>query len=59
MLAGSGALRPGLSVDDGRDGLWTLTSLAVFDMLVGTCGWSIGYYEQWLSRQLSHLLLPD
>jgi AcrR family transcriptional regulator len=59
MLAGRGALRPGLSVEDGRDGLWTLTSLAVFDMLVGTCGWSIDHYEQWLSHQLSRLLLPD
>ena len=59
MLAGRGALRPGLSADEGRDGLWTLTSLAVFDMLVGTCGWSIERYQQWLSHQLSHLLLPD
>ena len=59
MLAGRGALRPGLSVEDGRDGLWTLTSLAVFDMLVGTCGWTVERYEQWLSHQLARLLLPD
>jgi AcrR family transcriptional regulator len=59
MLAGRRALRPGLSVDDGRDGLWTLTSIAVYDMLVGTCGWTVERYERWLADQLAHLLLPD
>ncbi len=58
MLAGRGVLRPGLSVEDGRDGLWTLTSLAVFDMLVGTCGWSVERYERWLADRLIDLLLP-
>ena len=59
MLAGRGVLRPGLSVEDGRDGLWTLTSLAVFDMLVGSCGWSVDRYERWLADQLICLLLSD
>ena len=50
-----GALRPGLSVEEGRDGLWTLTSLAVFDMLVGTCGWTVERYEAWLADRLADL----
>ncbi len=58
MLAGRGALRPGLSVEDGRDGLWTLTSLAVHDMLVVTRGWSAERYERWLAEALAALLLP-
>jgi hypothetical protein len=38
MLAERGSLRSGLSVEEGRDGLWTLTSLAVWDLLVTTFG---------------------
>lgn len=58
MLGDRGALRPGLSIADGRDGLWTLTSLAVHDMLVVTRGWSAERYERWLAEALAGLLLP-
>ena len=58
MLAGRGVLRSGLSIEDGRDGLWTLTSLAVHDMLVVTRGWSVEGYERWLAAALAALLLP-
>ncbi len=58
MLAARGALRPGLTVDDGRDGLWALCSLAVYDMLVTTSGWTPDHYEQWLADGLQSLLLP-
>ena len=58
MLAERGALRPGISIDEGRDGLWTLTSLAVHDMLVITCGWTSESYERWLAESLKSLLLP-
>jgi hypothetical protein len=57
MLAGRGVLRPGLSVEEGRDGLWTLTSLAVWDMLLDTCGWTVERYERWLADRLIDLLL--
>ena len=57
MLAERGALRPNLTIDEGRDGLWTLTSLAVHDMLVITCGWSSERYEGWLAEALKDLLL--
>ena len=52
-------LRQGLSVEAGRDGLWTLTSLAVFDMLVGTCDWTVEGYERWLADRLIDMLLID
>jgi AcrR family transcriptional regulator len=58
MLAGRGALRPELSVEEGRDGLWTLTSLAVWDLLVSSRGWSAERYERWLAEALIAFLLP-
>lgn len=58
MLASRGHLRSGLAVEEGRDGLWTLTSLAVWDLLVTTLGWSAERYERWLADRLSDLLLP-
>jgi AcrR family transcriptional regulator len=57
MLASRGALRPGLSVEEGRDGLWALCSIAVYDMLVGTLGWNAERYERWLADRLIDLLL--
>ena len=57
MLAARGRLRPGLSVEDGADGLWVLTSITVYDMLVHTRGWSVESYERWLSDRLIDLLL--
>jgi AcrR family transcriptional regulator len=58
MLGERGALRPGLSVEDARDGLWTLASLAVYDMLVEARGWSAERYQAWLTESLAALLLP-
>lgn len=57
MLSGRHVLRSDLSVEEGRDGLWTLTSLAVWDMLVGSCGWTVDRYERWLADRLIDLLL--
>jgi AcrR family transcriptional regulator len=58
MLAERGSLRDGLSVEEGRDGLWTLTSLAVWDLLVTRLGWSADRYQRWLADRLIDLLLP-
>jgi AcrR family transcriptional regulator len=57
MLAERGSLRPGLAVEEGRDGLWALTSLAVWDLLVTTRGWTAERYERWLADRLTDLLL--
>jgi AcrR family transcriptional regulator len=59
MLASRGALRPEISVEEGRDGLWTLTSLAVWDLLVTRLGWTAERYEGWLADRLIDLLLRD
>lgn len=57
MLASRRVLRPGLSVEEGRDGLWVLCSIAVYDMLVETLGWNVERYERWLADRLIALLL--
>jgi TetR/AcrR family transcriptional regulator, regulator of autoinduction and epiphytic fitness len=59
LLAGRGALRPGLSAEHARDILWTLASHATYDQLVTQRGWSPEQYQTWLADALSHLLLPD
>jgi AcrR family transcriptional regulator len=59
MLARRGRLRQGLSVDDARDVLWTLCSLAVHDLLVVERGWTSGQYQAWLTAALTRELLPD
>ena len=58
MLAGKGALRPGLSVEEARDIAWTLCSLAVHDLFVVERGWSSERYQDWLTGALSCALLP-
>lgn len=57
MLSDRGALRPGLTVQDAADGLWTLTSLAVYDLLVTTRGWPVDRYQAWLAERLADVLL--
>ena len=59
MLAERGALGPGLAVDEARDVIWTLCSLAVYDLLVVERGWTSERYEQWLAANLAANLLPE
>jgi AcrR family transcriptional regulator len=58
MLADHGALKEGLGVDAGIDILWTLCSLAVYDMLVVGRGWAVERYLVWLTDALTRELLP-
>ncbi len=59
MLAERGALRPGVSVEQARDLVWTLCSLAVHDLLVISRGWTSERYQEWLAAALMRELLPD
>ena len=52
QLAGRGWLRSDRSIDDARDILWTLCSLAVHDLLVLERGWTADRYEAWLAAVL-------
>ena len=57
LLASRGALRAGLGVEQGSDLIWTLCSLAVYDLLVVARGWTPEEYESWLADALIHELL--
>jgi AcrR family transcriptional regulator len=59
LLADRGALRPGLSVQEARDVLWTLNAHAVHDLLVTQRGWSAERYRDWLADTLARALLPN
>ncbi|MCE7010406.1 TetR/AcrR family transcriptional regulator [Kibdelosporangium philippinense] len=54
-----GGLRPGLSVDDANDLLWTLNHPTVFHMLVAERGWSPEKYRDWLYATLRQQLLGE
>jgi hypothetical protein len=56
-LAGTGALRAGITVDEARDLLWTINSHAVHHMLVVERGWSPERYREWLVETLACALL--
>jgi len=57
VLAERGALRAGLTVPDATDILWTLCSLAVYDLLVIERRWTAQRYEAWLTDVLTRQLL--
>jgi AcrR family transcriptional regulator len=59
MLAEKGALDAGLSLEEARDIVWTLCSLAVHDLLVIERGWTSQRYRAWLTSALACALLPD
>jgi TetR/AcrR family transcriptional regulator, regulator of autoinduction and epiphytic fitness len=57
LLAERGALRPGVSVEEARDIMWTLCSPAVHDLLVIDRGWPSERYRDWLADALKCALL--
>ena len=59
MLAERGSLRPDVSVEQARDVVWTLCSLAVYDLLVVSRGWTSERYQEWLATALARELLAD
>jgi AcrR family transcriptional regulator len=56
-LQKKGALRSGLSVRRATDILWTLNHPDVYQLLVGTRGWSPDQYEKWLGDAFCSQLL--
>jgi hypothetical protein len=57
LLAQRGVLRSDLTLEEARDTLWTLNSLAVHDLLVVQRGWSAERYRDWLAATLAAALL--
>lgn len=58
MLADRHVLREGLTFETARDVVWTLCSLAVYDLLVVARGWTSAQYQEWLTAALIRELLP-
>jgi AcrR family transcriptional regulator len=56
-LFDTAAIRPGLSVTDARDILWSLTSGEVYRLLVLERKWTADEYEAWLGGLLATALL--
>jgi AcrR family transcriptional regulator len=57
QLAERGELRGDRSIDEAKDVVWALCSLAVHDLLVLGRGWTAEQYETWLAASLTHELL--
>ena len=53
-----GHLRPGISVDEARDVLWTYISAEVYELLVMRRGWTPERYGRWVAEALAAALLP-
>ena len=57
-LHDKGQLRPGLSVNETRDVLWTYNSAELYQLLVLERGWSPKRYGRWIAHALIAALLP-
>lgn len=53
-----GHLRPGVSVEEARDVLWTYNSAEVYELLVMRRGWTPERYGRWVAGALAAALLP-
>ena len=54
-----GGIRQELSLNDARDILWTVNSLAVYNLLVVERGWSRERYRDWIASTNAGALLVD
>jgi AcrR family transcriptional regulator len=57
-LHDAGHLRPGVSVNEARDVLWTYNSAELYELLVIGRGWSAARYGRWVAAALTAALLP-
>jgi hypothetical protein len=48
-LVGTGQVRDDVSADAARDLLWTMTSVAIYELLVLDRGWTLDRYRQFLA----------
>jgi len=57
-LHGRGHLRPGMTLGEARDILWTYSSPELFELLVGRRGWSVERFAGFVTDQMINALLP-
>jgi len=58
-LASAGHLRPGITVDQAADIMWTYSSPELYDLLVLRRGWTADRYGQFIGQALINALLPS
>ena len=52
-----GHLRPGISLEEARDVLWTYNSVELFDLLVLQRGWDPDRYGRWVAESIAAAIL--
>ena len=57
-LSEGGHLRPGVSIEEARDVLWTYISAEIYELLVMKRGWTPERYSRWVADALAAALLP-
>ena len=57
-LREGGHLRPGISLEEATDVLWTYNSVELFDLLVLQRGWDPDRYGRWVAEAITAALLP-
>jgi AcrR family transcriptional regulator len=58
-LASAGHLRPGITIDQAADIMWTYSSPELYELLVLRRGWSADRYGQFIGQALINALLPS
>jgi AcrR family transcriptional regulator len=56
-LKQSGSLRKGVTLDEARDVLWTMTSPHLYELLVLERGWTVARFGRWVTQQLQAALV--
>lgn len=51
-------LRDGVDVEEARDVIWTLTSVEMWQLMIGLRGWSGQRFVSWVGRTAAEAILP-
>jgi len=58
-LADRGHLKPGITLEDATDVMWTYSSPELYELLVIRCGWNLTRYGRFLAESIAAALLPE
>jgi len=58
-LADRGHLKPGITLEDATDVMWTYSSPELYELLVIRCGWNLARYGRFLAESMATALLPE
>lgn len=58
-LADRGHLKPGITLEDATDVMWTYSSPELYELLVVRCGWNLARYGRFLGESMAAALLPE